>query len=62
MPLSEPPDRQVVEFYESHQRNVLGIASPPAFLTLDPERKLAYRNATATYNVVVERNQLLAPR
>ena len=54
MPLSEPPEREVVTFYENYQRIVLGVASPPAFDTLHPDKQQAYREATRAYNAKLE--------
>ncbi len=54
MPLSEPPERQVIDFYLAYQRDRLGIANPPEFSTLDAEKQAAYKAATAAYNAKLE--------
>lgn len=54
MPLSEPPEREVTEFYDTYQRIRLGVTNPPAFETLDAEKQAAYRLAAEKYNAALE--------
>jgi hypothetical protein len=54
MPLSEPPERQIVDFYMAYQRDRLGNPNPVDFAALSTEKQKAYKEAAAAYNAALE--------